>query len=73
MYIYTYIIYIYIYILYIYIYIIYIYIYIHMYIFGYESKIGYGTLRGDSDVWNEELSVRVLFRTLFKRRLKVEI
>ena len=37
---------------------------------GYETKIGYGTLRGDPDVWNEELSFRVLFRTLFKRRLK---
>ena len=39
-------------------------------LYSYESKNGYGTLRGDLDVWNEELSVRVLFRTLFKRRLK---
>ena len=39
-------------------------------VYGYEPKIGYGTLRGDPDVWNEELSGRVLFQTLFKRRLR---
>ena len=42
-------------------------------LYSYESKNGYGTLRGDLDVWNEELSVRVLFRTLFKRRLKYRL
>ena len=39
-------------------------------IFGYGSKNGYGTLCGDPDIWNEELSVRVLFRTLFKKNFK---
>ena len=32
----------------------------------YGSKNGYGSLRGDPDVWNEELSSRVLFRTSSK-------
>ena len=44
--------------------------YVCIYIYRYGSKNGYGSFRGDPDVWNEELSVRVLFRTLFKRRLK---
>ena len=33
-------------------------------IYGYGSKNGYGSFRGDPDVWNEELSASVLIRTL---------
>ena len=39
------------------------YVYIYIYIWGW-LKNGYGSFRGDPDVWNEELSASVLIRTL---------
>ena len=44
-----------------------VYIYIHMGSYGYGSKNGYGSFRGDPDVWNERVKYKRFDTDLLRR------